>query len=167
MSSKKSKSARRTRRNERVCRTYPSKKGQCYGCGAHLQVVDEHAAGYVKPEVYDRKAQLKQLNQILCSRCHLLCNGKMVPGIADLGTKVDQVESLDRNDLLSPDELRQELLAFQGKRSVVLHLVDMTDVQGTLLRNIRDLVSKNPVVIIGTKMDLLPKVRLHVMMPHI
>lgn len=29
--------------------------------------------------------------------------------------------------------------------------------QGTLLRNVRDLVSKNPVLIVGTKMDLLPR----------
>ena len=29
--------------------------------------------------------------------------------------------------------------------------------QGTFLRNVRDLVSKNPVLIVGTKMDLLPR----------
>ena len=30
-------------------------------------------------------------------------------------------------------------------------------IQGTFLRNVRDLVSKNPVLIVGTKMDLLPR----------
>ena len=29
--------------------------------------------------------------------------------------------------------------------------------QGTFLRNVRDLVSKNPVLIVGPKMDLLPR----------
>ena len=29
--------------------------------------------------------------------------------------------------------------------------------QGTFPRNVRDLVSKNPVLIVGTKMDLLPR----------
>ncbi|QDZ22803.1 nitric-oxide synthase [Chloropicon primus] len=143
-------------------------KGECYGCGAHLQTRSEKAAGYVKRETYEAKKKHRQLNQILCSRCHLLCNGKMVPGIEDWGTRLirgGQEEAgpsgsggdFERESLLTPDELRRQLLGLKSKRSLVLHLVDLTDIQGTFLRNIRDLVSKNPVMIIGTKMDLLPK----------
>lgn len=45
----------------------------------------------------------------------------------------------------------------KGQKNLVLHLVDLTDIQGTFLRQIRDLVSKNPILIVGTKFDLLPK----------
>ena len=138
--------------------------GECYGCGARLQMESENAAGFVQKEVYVTKKKHRQLNQVLCSRCHLLCNGKMVPGIEDWGTRLvtsgggDQgTSAATRENLLTPDALRTQLLSMKTKRSLVLHLVDLTDIQGTFLRNIRQLVSKNPVLIIGTKMDLTPR----------
>lgn len=36
-------------------------------------------------------------------------------------------------------------------------LVDLLDLPGSFLNGIRDLVGRNPVVLIGTKLDLLPK----------
>ena len=136
-------------------------KGECYGCGAKLQTHREKAAGFIPLETYLAKKKYKQLDQVLCTRCQLLCNGKMVPGIADWGTKVvgdvSPVAEEEREELLTPEALRKQLLGMKTRRSLVLHLVDLTDVQGTFLRQIRDLVSKNPVLIVGTKMDLLPK----------
>ncbi len=62
-----------------------------------------------------------------------------------------------RQSLITPEQLRAQLAATRDKRALILHLVDLTDIQGTFLRQIRDLVAKNPILIVGTKMDLLPK----------
>ena len=86
------KDEKRGKRKERramaihATKTEEPTKGTCYGCGASLQVSDERQAGFVEWDVYETKKKYKQLNQVLCQRCHLLCNGKMVPGIADWGT---------------------------------------------------------------------------------
>ena len=161
----------------------------------------------MKLEIYETKRKHKQLGQVLCSRCHLLCNGKMVPGVEDVGTRLAAMddENQPSGDLVTPEELRGKLVAMRNRKSLVLHLVDLTDLQvrriafgelthaqirnldlstplsatpdslslslslslciyrvllclqGTFLRNVRDLVSKNPVLIVGTKMDLLPR----------
>ena len=50
-----------------------------------------------------------------------------------------------------------KLQVWKDKRALVVHLVDLTDIQGTFFRRLRDLVSKNPVMLVGTKLDLLPK----------
>lgn len=37
-------------------------------------------------------------------------------------------------------------------------LVDLTDAYGSLMSRVRDMVGRNPIVMVGTKMDLLPEV---------
>ena len=81
--------------------------GNCYGCGVELQISDASTAGYVSPQVYETKKKYKQLSQVLCSRCHELSNGKMIPGIADWGTNINS--EVDSEKLVTPDALRQQL----------------------------------------------------------
>ncbi len=42
---------------------------------------------------------------------------------------------------------------------MVVLLVDLLDASGTLMGRVRDMVGRNPIVLVGTKMDLLPEVR--------
>ena len=112
-------------------------EGECYGCGAPLQCSSEKAAGFVKRETYETKRRHKQLGQVLCSRCHLLCNGKMVPGVEDVGTRLARTssgegmddENQPSGDLVTPEELRGKLVAMRNRKSLVLHLVDLTYLQ--------------------------------------
>jgi len=57
------------------------RRGNCYGCGIQLQTDATSAPGFVDPAVFDAKKQHKQLDRVLCDRCHRLSNGKMVPGV--------------------------------------------------------------------------------------
>lgn len=41
---------------------------------------------------------------------------------------------------------------------MVVLLVDLLDASGTLMGRVRDMVGRNPIVLVGTKMDLLPEV---------
>ncbi|KAI8474444.1 MAG: hypothetical protein J3K34DRAFT_518182 [Monoraphidium minutum] len=58
--------------------------------------------------------------------------------------------------LVSPEELREKLLEVRARKAVVVLLVDLLDASGTLMAKVRDMVGSNPIVLVGTKMDLLP-----------
>lgn len=44
----------------------------------------------------------------------------------------------------------------RGRKAVVVLLVDLLDASGTLMPKVRDMVGGNPIVLVGTKLDLLP-----------
>lgn len=48
------------------------------------------------------------------------------------------------------------LLQVREKRAVAVVLVDLMDASGSFLPRVRDLVGKNPVVLVGTKVNRLP-----------
>ena len=57
----------------------------------------------------------------------------------------------------TPEMLRAELKVLRELKCLVVLLVDVTDVTGSFLPRVRDLVGGNPIVLVGTKCDLLPK----------
>ncbi|EFJ51703.1 hypothetical protein VOLCADRAFT_120437 [Volvox carteri f. nagariensis] len=59
--------------------------------------------------------------------------------------------------LVSPEQLRGQLKTLALRAALVVLLVDLTDVAGSLLTRVRDMVGRNPIVLVGTKMDLLPE----------
>ena len=60
-------------------------------------------------------------------------------------------------NLLSPEELKEQLRSVRDKKVLVILLADLLDLPGSLLNSIRPLIGMNPIVLIGTKADLLPK----------
>jgi len=63
----------------------------------------------------------------------------------------------ERPPLLTPEQLRAKLQHISSKFAVACLLVDLTDASGTLLATARSLVGANPLFLIGTKADLLPR----------
>mmetsp|Transcript_46672 Transcript_46672/g.77203 ORF Transcript_46672/g.77203 Transcript_46672/m.77203 type:complete len:490 (+) Transcript_46672:161-1630(+) len=124
----------------------------CYGCGAELQFEAPDAAGYVEPDRYALKQRHRQLRQGLCCRCRALSQGQILPAVAE-----GRLRKAGGNGVTSPEELRAQLLPLRERKALVVLLVDLTDVAGTLLPRVRDLIGANPVVLVGTKVDLLPK----------
>eukprot|EP00798_Chlamydomonas_sp_ICE-L_P007381 gene7381-505_t len=153
------------------------KKGCCYGCGTALQSEYNQGAGYVQLAKFEAKKLHKQLDKLLCERCADLCNGAMIPAVQDFNQKLRllkwqqkgtaehdaaaadvkdaQIELLGKA-LISPEELRKQLLEVRDKKSLVVMVVDLLDASGSLMPRVRDMVGKNPIVLVGTKMDLLP-----------
>ena len=43
------------------------------------------------------------------------------------------------------------------KRAVIVMVIDILDVSGSFLNNIRNIVGKSPIILLATKVDLLPK----------
>ena len=123
----------------------------CYGCGAELQTDEPAAAGYVELERYELKAKHKQLHQVLCCRCRSLSQGEILPAVVE-----GRLREAGAEGFATPEELRNELLHLRDRKVLTVLLVDVTDVTGSFLPKVRDLIAGNPVVLIGTKADLLP-----------
>jgi ribosome biogenesis GTPase A len=94
------------------------------------------------------KSKLDGESVCICQRCFRLQQYGQVeealrPGWSD-------------NELLSPERFETVLGAIKKTTSVVLCLVDVFDLQGSLLPNLRAIAGPNPIVIAANKIDLLP-----------
>ena len=147
---------RKQRRGERAARPgpdYARNQIRCYGCGAELQMESEGAPGFVEPERYELKALHKQLRQTLCARCRAMTQGQILPAVVEgrLGVEAEGA------GLVTPEELRDQLVHLRERKALVVLLVDVSDVSGSFLPRVRDLIGPNPVLLVGTKADLLPR----------
>ena len=61
------------------------------------------------------------------------------------------------HELLTPARFEQLLGAVRETRAVVLCLVDLFDLQGSLLRNLKSIAGDNPIIVAANKLDLLPR----------
>lgn len=139
-----------------VQRPKTKKQGSCYGCGARIQTEEPGSVGYVDSATFEAKAKHRQMEQLFCRRCQQLSNGEMVPAVADAWAKRQGVGG-NRLPLVSPEELRGQLTQIREKAALVVLLVDLLDASGSFLGRLRDLTGRNPIVLVGTKVDLLPK----------
>ena len=57
--------------------------------------------------------------------------------------------------LISPDQLRAQLKGLSEQRILAVLMVDLLDCSGSFLTRVRDLVGRNPVFLIGTKVGLV------------
>lgn len=124
----------------------------CYGCGAELQCDLEGAAGFLDPEKYELKARHRQLRKQLCTRCTQMSGGAILPAVVE-----GRLRGAGEAGVTTPEELRGELLHLRQRKVLVVLLVDLTDVAGSFLARVRDMIGGNPVILLGTKTDLLPK----------
>lgn len=61
------------------------------------------------------------------------------------------------HELLTPERFEQLLGAIRETKCVVTCIVDVFDLKGSILKNLRQIAGNNPIVIAVNKVDLLPK----------
>jgi ribosome biogenesis GTPase YqeH len=106
----------------------------CAGCGVKLQLDDPGKLGYV-PE----QALLKE--PIICQRCYRIKHYNEASAI-----------TLDQDDFL-------RLLGHIGStKSLVVNIVDIFDLEGSMISGLPRFVGTNPILLVVNKIDLLPKV---------
>ncbi|KAL9672952.1 hypothetical protein QQ045_029205 [Rhodiola kirilowii] len=123
----------------------------CYGCGAPLQILEKDAPGYVDQDLYDLKKKHRQLNTVLCGRCRLLSHGHMITAVGGNGGYPGGKQ------FVTAEELREKLSHVRHEKALIVKLVDIVDFNGSFLARIRDLAGANPIILVLTKVDLLPK----------
>ncbi|CAI9092034.1 OLC1v1027173C3 [Oldenlandia corymbosa var. corymbosa] len=123
----------------------------CYGCGAALQTSETDAPGYVDPDTYQLKKKHRQLRTVLCGRCRLLSHGHMITAVGGNGGYSGGKQ------FVSAEELREKLSHLRYEKALIVKLVDIVDFNGSFLAHVRDLAGANPIILVVTKVDLLPK----------
>ncbi|OIW12579.1 hypothetical protein TanjilG_04743 [Lupinus angustifolius] len=123
----------------------------CYGCGAPLQTSEMEDPGYVDSETYELKKKHHQLRTILCRRCRLLSHGNMITAVGGHG-------GYSGGKLfITAEELREKLSHLRHEKALIVKLVDIVDFNGSFLSRVRDLAGANPIILVVTKVDLLPR----------
>lgn len=105
----------------------------CNGCGIELQTENEHELGYIPKSAFNRE-------YLLCQRCFQLRHYNK-----------NVTVSLTSNDFL------KMVSTIHDKDGIVVHLIDIFDVDGTLLKNLRRIVGNKQIYLVANKIDLLPK----------
>ncbi|CAN6481448.1 unnamed protein product [Victoria cruziana] len=123
----------------------------CYGCGAPLQTQEVDAPGYVDVQTYEMKKRHRQLRTVLCGRCKLLSQGHMVTAVGGNGGYAGGKQ------FITAEELREKLCHLRTEKVLIVKLVDVVDFNGSFLARIRDIAGANPIILVITKVDLLPK----------
>lgn len=104
---------------------------KCYGCGALLQDTDTNQSGYVK--------QLDD-ETLLCKRCYRMQHHN------------------EYHSHYLDDEYFEKLIKKQmNAKGLVILIIDIFDLSSSFDEKVLKLIKRNPVIIVGTKRDLILK----------
>lgn len=110
-----------------------SEEQSCIGCGAVLQSVEPREPGYVPEQSLGREGSI-------CQRCFRIRHYNEASSVA-----------VDADDFL------QMIGSIANTDSLVVHIVDIFDFEGSLIGGLKRFVGGNPVILVVNKIDLLPK----------
>ncbi|MGP4041784.1 ribosome biogenesis GTPase YqeH [Gracilibacillus sp. D59] len=105
----------------------------CEGCGAEIQTEDKTKSGYVPQSALDNE-------HIICQRCFRLKH-------------YNEVQDVEYTD----DDYLRMINQISGTNSLVVKIVDIFDFNGSFISGLQRLTGNNPIILIGNKVDLLPK----------
>src|SRR5699024_7711318 len=105
----------------------------CEGCGAAIQTEDKQKSGYVPKSALNN-------DHIICQRCFRLKH-------------YNEVQDVEYTD----DDYLRMIHQVSDTNSIVVKIVDIFDFNGSFISGLQRLTGNNPIIIIGNKVDLLPK----------
>lgn len=105
----------------------------CLGCGVILQSEDSKKAGYVPASAIGKE-------DTICRRCFRIKHYNEVAEVS-----------------LTDDDFRRILSGIGSANALVVQIVDLFDFNGSLIPGLHRYIGKNPLLIVGNKLDLLPK----------
>ncbi len=107
---------------------------RCAGCGIPLQSEEDKKPGYLPASSLDKE-------EAICQRCFRIKHYSEASSVT-----VDQ------------DEFLKLLGGIASTSSLVVHIVDLFDFQGSIISGLQRFVGNNPVLLVVNKIDLLPPV---------
>lgn len=105
----------------------------CIGCGVKIQTEDPATIGYAPLSALEKEA-------IICQRCYRLKH-------------YNEVQDVDLTD----DDFLKILNELGKSDSLIVKIVDIFDFNGSWLPGLHRFVGKNKILLVGNKVDLLPK----------
>lgn len=106
---------------------------KCIGCGATLQSEHPNEAGYVPKSSLNKE-------DVICKRCFRLKN-------------YNEVQDVD----LTSDDFLNMLKSLHNEDGLIVNVVDVFDLEGSMIHRLKDIVGKKKVILVANKMDILPK----------
>ncbi|MCW0952580.1 ribosome biogenesis GTPase YqeH [Weissella ceti] len=110
---------------------------RCIGCGALIQTTEPEELGYTPMSALRKGFENEE---ILCQRCFRLRHYNEIQPVS-----------------LTDDDFRRLLDQIGGTNSLVVYVMDVFDFSGSLIPGIHRFVGKNPILLVGNKIDVLPK----------
>ncbi len=105
----------------------------CVGCGVGIQSEDKGGLGYAPPSALQKE-------EIICQRCFRLKHYNEVQDVP-----------------LTDDDFLKILNEIGDSEGLIVKIVDIFDFNGSWLPGLHRFVGSNPILLIGNKVDLLPK----------
>ncbi|MCL6587085.1 MAG: ribosome biogenesis GTPase YqeH [Anoxybacillus sp.] len=106
---------------------------RCIGCGVLIQTEDETKIGYAPPSALEK-------DEVICQRCFRLKHYNEIQDVS-----------------LTDDDFLKILHEIGQSEALVVKLVDIFDFNGSWLPGLHRFVGNNPILLVGNKVDLLPK----------
>jgi ribosome biogenesis GTPase YqeH len=107
-------------------------KTKCDGCGVKIQTTSPNEKGYIRSDVY-----LKNPDHFLCERCFHLQHYNRVADIS-----------------ISEKEFLANAKKIAASHALVVHIIDVFDLEGTIIANINELFPNNKIMVVANKFDL-------------
>src|SRR5690554_3963207 len=105
----------------------------CSGCGVKVQTIEPKGLGYAPPSALKRDI-------VICQRCYRLKHYNEVQDVS-----------------LTDDDFLKILNELGHKKTLIVKIVDIFDFNGSWLSGLHRFIGDNKVILIGNKVDLLPK----------
>lgn len=105
----------------------------CQGCGVGIQTKDKQEPGYAPSSALTNET-------VICQRCFRLKHYN----------EVQDVSYTDQDFLDMISQISQS-------KGLIVKIVDIFDFSGSFIKSMHRLTGKNPIILIGNKVDLLPK----------
>ncbi|WP_188453593.1 ribosome biogenesis GTPase YqeH [Virgibacillus oceani] len=108
-------------------------KLNCQGCGVQIQTSKPKELGYTPSSALTKET-------VLCQRCFRLKHYNEIQAVS-----------------VTDDEFLEMVSEIRDTDSLVVHIIDIFDVNGSLVKSLPRITRDNPILLVGNKMDLLPK----------
>lgn len=105
----------------------------CQGCGAQIQTISPDKPGYTPKSSLGKE-------DILCKRCFRLKHYNEIQDVS-----------------ITDDDFLKMVSSVRNANGLVVHLIDIFDVNGSLIKSLPRITGDNPIILVGNKVDLLPK----------
>lgn len=109
----------------------------CIGCGAKIQTENPEEKGYTPAAALKKGIESEQ---VYCQRCFRLRH-------------YNQLEKVASSD----DEFLAMLNSIGEEDALVVNVVDIFDMYGSMIPGLHRFVGTNPVLLVGNKVDVLPR----------
>ncbi|MBD1382069.1 ribosome biogenesis GTPase YqeH [Metabacillus arenae] len=105
----------------------------CIGCGVKIQTDEPKKIGYAPPSSLNKE-------EIVCQRCFRLKNYNEIQDVS-----------------LTDDDFIKILHGIGDTKALIVKIVDIFDFNGSWLTGLNRFVGNNPILLVGNKVDILPK----------